>query len=277
MDKKQKDMKVKLKHKQCMSHKNNLEPNIQCSREVVDGEDFCRYHKRYKKYMILDTKLTQEKLTQEKLIKKDDLTEDMETLMGYYDSWEEVPEKYRLKLTKWWDIRILMEIINNQLCTSDMNNPKPNFPFDPFTRMNFSPSDLDKIKNKIKELKLPVYIGLVEFLNCDYKKIYSTKNTDHKTMLKLVSILEKKLRFRIINLKNSQDCYLGIWVNKKDKYSEFEKLLNLYYSTSDHVIVHIQGDFVMMYNTKKDILLQKINSYPSENINLNDALYTCIL
>jgi hypothetical protein len=250
-------------NKQCMSHKNNLESNIRCLREVSEG-DFCRYHKRYKKYM--------------KQIKEEILDEeDTETLMGYYDSWKEVPEVYRIKLNKWWDIRILVEIIANQLCTNDMSNPKPNFPFDPFTRINFTPEELDKIKNKIREIKLPIYVGLIEFLNCDFKKLYSVKNTEYNTMIKIITILEKKLRYRTVNLKNSQDCFTGIWVSKKDKLSEFEKLLSVYHSTPEHAIANINGEIVVMYNPKKDILMQKINNYPIENMNLSDNLYTALL
>lgn len=253
-------------NKQCMAHKSNLEPSIRCPRETSDG-DFCRYHKRYKKYMKEFQKIKEEILE----------CDDTETLMGYYDSWKEVPEIYRIKLTKWWDIRILTEIIANQLCTNDMSNPKPNYPFDPFTRINFTPEELEIIKKKIKDIKLPIYVGLVEFLNCDFKKLYSIQNTEYNTMIKIITILEKKLRYRTINYKNSQDCFTGIWVSKKDKLSEFEKLLSVYHSTPEHAIAHINGEIMVMYNPKKDILMQKINNYPIENINLSDKLYTSLL
>jgi hypothetical protein len=266
----------------CKAHKNNFEPNIRCPRETKVNEDFCRYHIRYKKYM---TNLTP---TQDEINKNLDNTQ-IETLLDIYDSWREVPEIYRIKLEKWWDIRILCQLFANQLCTSDMTNPKPNYPFNPFNRILFTPDELSLIKKKIIELKLPIYIGLAEFLSCDYKKIYENKkksnneHKDYKCMIQIINILEKKLKFRLLNCKNSQDCYTGFWVYKKDKRSEFEQLLYLYDNTSTHTITQVNNevtntiDIVILYNPKKDFLLNKINKYQKEDFELLQNSYLTII
>jgi hypothetical protein len=263
-----------------MSHKNNLNPTIRCPRTKEKNNDFCKYHKRYKKYM---TNLKKEESTNNTIINNNinNINNDYldknfsESLFGYYDSWKEVPEKYRININRWWDIRILVEIIGNQLCTSDMNNPKPNFPFDPFTRINYTQKELDFIKNKIKELKLKIYIGLITFFNINYHKIYDPKKT-HTTSSEMVyHIIDnfgKTMRYKLINNKNSQDCYTGLWVPKNMQLSTFEYIFKQYDNMLEQSIIRTRYDVLMIPNPEKKRLQNILDRLPTENVMLSDEL-----
>jgi hypothetical protein len=252
-----------------MSYKSKVENSIRCSRNKLENSDFCFYHNKSKIYFVNNNKINnQDKIYYEKL---DELN--IETLLGIYDSWKEIPQRYIIKLDKYWDIRILVDILGNQLCASDMENPKPNLLHDPFTKRNYTKDELLTIKIKCIKESIEVYIGLKEILNNLNKYNIIEYGFDNELSKNIIKILEKKLRFRIINNKNSQNNYNGLWVPKIESKSIFEYLYNIYQN-----IPYQEFDLrfnILRNNEKKIIFKEKLDALPLENISINE--YTSYL
>jgi hypothetical protein len=244
-----------------MSHLNNKNINTRCTRQVIENADFCKYHIRTKKYF--HTLLDDFRNTDKQEIKTifspinykleaklnnaiNKLDENYTSgLLGIYDSWKEVPSIYWIYMDNtWWDIRLLVSHFSTQLCNSDMENPSPSFPSNPYNRKNFSLNDLKIFKDKIKNLNIKIYIGLAIFLTHvfdDFKTIKINEcETSHKLSLEIINLLSKSLRFKLINYKNSQDCYCGIWVYNMYPFSNFELLYKNY---NDLPIQQLQTTF----------------------------------
>lgn len=256
----------------CMSWLNSNNKDIRCTRKVCKESDFCQYHKRYSKYMP--------NIIKNKNINYQELDDKFpETLLGIYESWKDISEIYWIELNKkWWDIRILLNMFANQLISSEMENPKPMYPHDPFTRRNFTPIELEKIKNKCKELKLNIYIGLAKFLESNINDIFIQEYGTSSKMSNFINDnLSKYLRYKIVNFKNSQNCYIGFWVNKCVPLSSFEKMYKLYNSLPFQIyVMHIHGP-IITDNINKINIKNIIESLEEENIDLNSGDVLCIL
>lgn len=194
-----------------------------------------------------------------------------ENLLGIYESWKEVPSKYWILLNKkYWDIRILINVFSNHLTTSEMENPKPSFPHDPYTRRNFTPAELHTFKKTCKDLHLKIYIGLAKFLEANIEEIYKQEYGTSTEMANLIiGTLSSNLRYKIINNKNSQDCYTGYWVLSNYKQSNFEKLYKLYNSMPFQVCIYNYGNYYITENIDKINVKKIIECIKEENIDLN--------
>ena len=254
--------------KLCSSWLNQKNKSIRCTRLCCDNSDFCKYHKKYAIYMPGLDKLS-------KMSKEDDdykiLDEKYsENLLGLYDSWKDVPKKFRVILNnKYWDVRMLIDIFSNQLISCEMENPRPSYLHDPFTRRNFTPDELCIFASKCRDLSLKIYVGLAIFLKSNLKKIYKQEYaTSQEMSYAIVQILSKKLRYKIINNKNSQDCYTGYWVKKSENFSDFEKLYKYYDSLPYQVYEYINHGYYIIENTEKTEIKHILDSIKQENIDL---------
>lgn len=269
----------------CMSWLNQKNKEIRCHRKTCEKSDFCQYHKKYSRYMQglknititndcidNDNESKYKKKIQHEQISSKYLDENfLENLLGIHESWEQVPENYWIKLNnKWWDIRILLDIFSNQLIASEMENPRPIYPNDPFTRKNFLPEELLLFKNNCKKNNLKIYTGLSLLLNSDLDAIY---NKDYATSCemssKIINILSKKLRFKLICNKNSQDCYIGYWVPQNWQYSSFEELYKFYNSLSFQICLFENGNNIVFDNIDKINIKKIIDNLIEEDFNLN--------
>lgn len=152
-------------------------------------------------------------------------------LMNLYNSWSEIDQKEYIELAEeTWPITILVNTITHQINNSNMENPYPIYPHNPFTRRPFTPKELLTLKQKIKSLNMPINISLKLLLEQPEKSInYIYKETlgylDRHSIL-LMSLFQQYLRFMIINYKNSQNNHIGFWVNKTQKLTHFEEMYN---------------------------------------------------
>ena len=132
-----------------------------------------------------------------------------ENLLYIYDSFKEILPKYLVIVNKKiWDIRILLDLWGNLLCSTEMQNPSPVFPHDPFTKKNLEINDINNILQNLKKNGLEIYSPL-KYLLLNYDKIngiYSDikipefGNSQELSRM-IVYILKDKFRFRLINKK----------------------------------------------------------------------------
>jgi len=155
-------------------------------------------------------------------------------LLGIYDSWIEIPIIYWIKIDNiWWDMRILNNIFTVGINQSEMEGPYPIYPCNPYTRALILPNDLKLFRKKCIVLNIKINIAFDVFLNLPLKTLTELHQTTiPQRTYNLVNILSKKLRFKLVNYKNSQNCYCGYWVHKREKKSTFEQLYYVINNTS---------------------------------------------
>ena len=90
--------------------------------------------------------------------------------------------------------------------------------------------------NHVKKIGLKIHPSLNLVLNMNLDKIYKKQEKEDKKAAAarrfprdyfkkyLTDKLTISMRFSIINNKDSQSNYIGYWVNKRKKLSDFEKL-----------------------------------------------------
>ncbi len=191
-----------------------------------------------------------------------------ENLMCIYDSFQEIPLKYLVYVNnKLWDIRLLLEQWSQLLCATEMQNSSPVFPSNPYTRKNINKEDIDNIIKCLKINKLKIYKPLKYiFENFNRISLSINYNTNYDIKTQLINILEEKFRFRLLNNKNSQDAYTGIWVDKNETWSDFEIFYNYY----DKLPIQIQTLFGGLSDNIEKIEIKKLlDNYPKEMINLD--------
>jgi len=211
-----------------------------------------------------------EKLTK-RMIKRLD-KHDIHTLFDTYDSWKNIPFIYWIKLEhNMWDIRIVIKIINEQLNMTNLTNPYPIFPSNPFNRNRFTVEEILKIKEQIKHLDLSLDEPIDTFLKIKKKnltKIYDIEDNQILSMA-LVEVFSKHLRFKTLNYKDSQDCYIGRWVDKIEPLSEFEIKYNLLKTMPYQIPITTYGmDLYLQIidNPERMILQNEIDNFPKEYI-----------
>jgi hypothetical protein len=112
-----------------------------------------------------------------------------------------------------------------------MNNPAPAYPLNPFTNRILTKKDLKKIKKLVLLSQTKVPLPVKSFLEDESFWIDNLADYDH---YKFVDKLEKlRLRYKRINLKDSQGNFTGYWVTKITPFSMFETLLKKYMDTLD--------------------------------------------
>lgn len=165
------------------------------------------------------------------------------TLMDIYNSWKDINLENIIKIDgEYWDLNIIINIMAYCINNSNMENPYSTYPSNPFTRKLFSVEALLKIKKKILELKKQIHVSLKIFLNQPIEthiKIYKEASQSHDGFSKqIIDLLKKKLRFMIINSKNSQDLYTGMWIRKNFPLTKFEALYKTVRETPYQIFIN---------------------------------------
>ena len=236
----------------CIAYKNK-NSNIRCSRKAKNSSLCCGYHKNGTNLYIdiIKYNFTPEELKLLLKIKsfifgvkikntiKKYFYKILDNKYGEYlitgdTSWKDIPSKYRFLINneELWDIRFLINHFATQLNNSSSALPSAKYPNNPFTRKLYNPLAIVQFKNKINKLQLKTPIQLHLFLNSSLDKIW---NSNKKEQI-IINYLEKKLRYQIINQKDSQDNYIGKWVHKSLPKSDFEQLYTEWNNISPYLM-----------------------------------------
>lgn len=161
------------------------------------------------------------------------------------DDWTEIPFSHRFRicepLDEWWSAPALLSHITQQLNHADMNGPVITYPCSPFTRRPYDPVTLHRLKSKCKQLGLEIHPSVQFLLKSNRKskfmlnKIFTklvkygdNEFNSREIMRSLRAWFEESLRYRLLNRKDSQNNYLGVWVPKKSSKTSFEVLFHFY-------------------------------------------------
>lgn len=205
-----------------------------CKIKAMANNNICHIHKKKQKIVH----------NEKEVVHRNDEYLDRQfshNLMNMYDSWKEIDVSERIELdNEIWPISIIINTFTNQLNNSNMENPYLIYPNNPFNRNSFTPKALINLATKIQSLKIPINVTLKllleqpeKILNNFYKE--SLKYLDRHSIL-LMALLQNHLRFMTINYKNSQNNYIGFWVRKHQKLTEFEKIYTRYNEASYQIL-----------------------------------------
>lgn len=240
-----------LKTTKCMASVTKQKTTKQCSLKRKPGFDFCSRHitkKLYHKELLNELKNASIREYDIDLIELNNeinkyiLQEDLQklsnrnrhlndnfhhNLLCLYSSWDEIPLQNQILLdNEYWEIDIIINHMVYQLNNSNMENSYPVYPNNPFNRKIFNIDSLMQLKNRIMSLNKPIHISLKTLLSLsqnNLNKIYEEALESPSNFSSiLLQIFQKELRFMIINKKNSQDSYTGIWVPKHHPKTQFE-------------------------------------------------------
>lgn len=251
----------KNKKTKCIKKIQNKNINSVLTNKV---EEKFNYHMFFKKYSKIKKKCNKKKNLSRYYFLLDNFYN--ENLLSILDSFKEIDIKNIVLINdKPWDINLLLDLWGNILCSTEMQNPLPVFPANPFTKKNISIKEFNNITNIIKNNKIKLYDPLKYLFN-NYKKVFDYNidihNTSKSLSQHLIKILNENYRFRLLNIKNSQDSYIGIWVNKNNSMSDFEVFFDYY----NKIPIQIQDNFGFIYDNPEKIQIKNLlDIYPKEN------------
>lgn len=194
--------------------------------------------------------------------------ESQHTLFGLETDWNNIPKIYIYRLdNQWWDIRSLIQVFTGQLNRSDMERAYPIYPENPFTRKRIEPKELIKLRVRVEEinkntnnsvdvnetLKILCSISLIK-LNCIYVQ------DDYNSVLSIINLFEKQMRYKLIKYINSQGNYCGYWVDKNTELTQFEKCLYKYRQS----FVIVEGMLMPIRTRRLLYLQQELDNLPDE-------------
>jgi hypothetical protein len=193
------------------------------------------------------------------------------------DDWGLIDKRYRYKVsdTEWWDIRILLAYITQNLNFTNMGEPKPHFPSNPFTRDKYTQSQLRLIYQRSKYLKIRLDISVETFFNMKLKRAMKLQNLEDRNSKDPRNILSglmidrfrDTLRYHIVNSKDSQENYIGYWVDKDSSYSDFEHVYNEWNEKSPYVYNSMD---ILVPNPEKQFFKDILSHIPIEHWNVYD-------
>lgn len=247
-------------------HKKN---NKRCHYTTNKNSDFCQYHHEYdEKFLEKRRKLDKKQfgdlmndLMMYTIKKVDDEFDEKWSagLIGMYESWKEIPIEERIILDNGcYVVPDIIHLIESSLNSSDMGNPLPIFPSNPYTRQPFTKKSLFKLYCRVQDLGIPLGIAT-----------WTLFNNLHKDTKHLRAILEKSLRFCTINLVDSQNNYLGYWTYKNTPTSYFEEFVNLYKATPPLIDDGLGG---LMENYSSRQIKEYMKSFPEETVTMGWVL-----
>lgn len=263
----------------CMASLKN-DPEKTCSRKTKLNSDFCGYHSKQRAYNekaltdIRNTDMKRYKITKKMIsdvmrdVKLNQIVNGLKTdldsstkrldseyahmLMDIKDGWRDVPIFHRILLSDgWWDITVLINHFTNQLNQSNMENPYPIYPSSPFTRLLYSVDDVNKVKQRIIDVRMKVNVALKVFLTAnDQLDIFRNEAVTDPNMFSssLLQQLSSSLRYRMMNSLNSQGQFTGHWIRQSRPKDTFERLYDTYSKMSPEVYDHFTGYYVRNYN-----------------------------
>lgn len=254
----------------------------QCMSDIIDknGEkrqcknksktNFCRHHNKEVQNNIIEEKYVEPYIDPMSNIEYLNSTY-KHNLLDLYNSWDEIEISRRIMISnEVWDIDILIKHMTNQLNNSNMENPYPIFPSNPFNRKLFTIEDLQILNNRIKTLNIKVNIALKILLTQPEKKlnIYYEEALNNSTGFSsnLLEILKKNLRFMLLHEKNSQNSYIGMWVLSNFPLTTFEKLYKQLLNIPYQYII----DNNVYDNPYREMLLVEFELYHFDEYNMFD-------
>jgi len=160
-------------------------------------------------------------------------------LINGEDTWRDYPRaEICLFDGSCYNIHFLLNHITHSLNSCYMEKPCPKFPRSPYNRVEFTYNELMKVKNLcyIYRIKLhpPAHLFFMALNENTYDYL---KNGDN-----LLDFMMTNLRYMMINMTDSQNNFMGYWVKKNKKKTEFERVYNKFiiippYITSDGLLI----------------------------------------
>lgn len=223
---------------------------------------------------------------EQKLVKMDGLTPiyiekclnepEMSTLETH-DTWENLEHwrKFRLVDDYCFDIIFLIKVITDQLNTTYMTNPQPNYPKNPFTNKILSMRDLLNLRRRIFNNFLNISSGLMSFLfNSEIlwtdTHTYATSNS---WISKCITFFEKEMRYeRYLYSRGTADeghVINGRWVEKKIVMGSHERMVIEYLNTMNHAVLQRVAPHVNKldyYVSYKALPFSLVHAYESDRI-----------
>ena len=147
-----------------------------------------------------------------------------------------------------------------------MQNPFPIYPNNPFNRKPFTVEGIKSLSEHINKNNKKIDIALNTFLSLSVKVLgnlyeLALDTVRNKSSKKIVSLFKKTLRYRLINSKNSQNQYTGMWVDKGLPNTHFEIAFD-YLMAVPFEAVEIDG--VVYRNGSFDVLVDLMNMFPQD-------------
>jgi len=201
-------------------------------------------------------------------------------LIGGEYSWKEIPYKFIYKINdkEYWDIRFLLKHFTQQINHCNMSEPAPQYPSSPMTRIKYSLAEMRNFYNKVKKLGIKIHPSLNLVLTMNLEKIFKKqkKEDDRAASEKrfprdffkkyLTDKLSISMRFAMFNEKDSQNNYIGHWVNKRDKLTDFEKLYKEWNNMAPFVYIRN----TLISNPERGFFSQILESCERETWNLDE-------
>lgn len=192
-------------------------------------------------------------------------------LLDLYNSWDEIELSQRIIFAnEVWVVNLLINHITNQLNHSNMENPYPIYPSNPFTRKLFSVMNLLTLKNRIISLHIKINLSLKILLSQTEKTlmIYYEEATANLTNFSssLLDTLRKHLRFMLLHEKNSQSSYIGIWAPLNYPLTSFEKFYKQFTNIPYQLII----DDDIYDNPYRELLKREFELFPFEDYDIFD-------
>lgn len=192
-------------------------------------------------------------------------------LLNLYGSWDEIELSQRIMMAnEVWVVNILINHITNQLNHSNMENPYPIFPSNPFNRKLFLVSDLLMLKKRIKNLNIKINIALKVLLTQSTKTLtlYYDEAQVNPTNFSssLLEMLTKQMRFMLSHEKNSQSSYIGMWAPLNFPLTHFEKFYRKFMNIPYQFIIND----TIYDNPFRETLKNEFELFPFNNYNMFD-------
>lgn len=152
------------------------------------------------------------------------------------DSWKEIALWRIVKFDKYcFDILFLIQLLTNQLNSSDYNNPKPEFPKNPFTNVKFTVDELMTIKKRCEDHKLlPITSPLRVYLQ--HQELFTITSNMTIWREQAIDKLSNHLRYKLIGVTDSQGNFIGFWTKKNAAVSGTEKKIQKWLQTNNKSI-----------------------------------------
>lgn len=163
----------------------------------------------------------------------------LHNLFGLDDSFLDVEHIVKFD-EEYYNVITLCNYLKEQLNTSLMECPYPQYPSNPFTKKPYSINAIQELYEYVLKESMNIDVVLLLFFKLStnsLKKIYDyacDENT--KCQSKLTKYFGETLRYQLIPVKNSQNLFTGQWCSKKTETTAFEDLLSYYKQLSPYSI-----------------------------------------
>ena len=173
---------------------------------------------------------------------------------------------------EWWNDNSLIAHITQQLNHADMNAPSICYPSSPFTRRPYSRQDIVRLCDRQNQFERSVPLCLRfliltqnrrQMLTC-YQMVthgQASHRLTRNVSQQLCDILQKKLRYQLVNMHDSQGNFIGHWVTRTTPLSNFEVVFRCWDRTRPIVLNQFDE---MVSNPVKHFLKTLLQAFPPE-------------